>query len=93
MHQRRSETTLGEHDENRIALSQLLALQEGSDVDWDQVQNSSIGILASVRSAEGQSQYPAEMIVPYLTYFALRRQSAEEQHRQHGAVMAHLRDR
>lgn len=79
--------------ELRIALSQLLALEEGGEVDWDQVQDSSIEILARLRSLDEPPEYPAEVIVPYLTNFALRQQSAEEQHRQHGILIAYLRTR
>ena len=79
--------------ELRIALSQLLALEEGGEIDWDQVQDSSIEILARLRSADELLEYPAEVIVPYLTDFALRQQSAEEQHRQHGILIAYLRGR
>lgn len=74
-----------------MALSHLLSLEEGSDVDWDQVQDCSIKILASLRSSQEPPQFPAAVIVPYLTDFALRQQSTEEQHRQHGALIAYLR--
>jgi hypothetical protein len=77
--------------ELRNALSQLLALEEGRDVDWDLVQDISIRLLAELRAIEDQKDYPAEVVLPYLTEFNLRRQSSEEQQRQHGLLISYLR--
>ncbi len=79
--------------ELRKALSQLLAMEEGRDVDWDHVQDVSIQLLAELRRTEEQSGYPVEVVIPYLTDFNLRRQSSEEQRRQHGILIAFLRSR
>ncbi len=76
--------------ELRAALSRLLAMEELDTVDWDKVQDASIGLLNELRAADGLD-YPSELIIPYLTDFNLRRESAEEAYRQHGLLVAYLR--
>ena len=76
--------------ELRTALSRLLALEEMDAVDWDKVQDTSISLLNEIRRNE-ELNYPTELIIPYLTDFNLRRQSAEESYRQHGLLIAYLR--
>jgi len=76
--------------ELRAALSQLLAMEEAENIDWDKVQDRSIGILNELRAERGMD-YPSELIIPYLTDFGLRRQSAEEAYKQRGLMVAYLR--
>ena len=76
--------------ELRVALSQLLAMEEAERVDWDKVQDRSIALLNDLRSKEALD-YPSELVIPYLTDFSLRRQSAEEAYRQRGLLIAYLR--
>jgi hypothetical protein len=78
-------------DELRIALSQLLALEEGESVNWDEIQDTSITILNRLRVEEEALAYPSELVIPYLTEFKLRQASDEEAHRQRGLLIAYLR--
>lgn len=77
--------------ELRNALSRLLSLEEGHDVDWDLIQDVSIRLLGDLRATDEQNDYPVEIVIPYLTDFNLRRQSSEEQQRQHGLLITYLR--
>jgi hypothetical protein len=78
--------------ELRAALSRLLAMEELDFVDWEKVQEVSLGLLNDLRLSD-QLDYPSELIIPYLTDFNLRRQSTEEAYRQHGLLIAYLRAR
>jgi hypothetical protein len=76
--------------ELRAALSRLLAMEELDTVDWEKIQDTSLGLLNELRLGE-KFDYPSELIIPYLTDFNLRRQSREEAYRQHGLLIAYLR--
>jgi hypothetical protein len=77
--------------ELRAALSHLLAMEENRPIDWDLVQDASIVLLNELRAAD-KLEYPSELIIPYLTEFKLRQESEDEAYRQHGLLIAYLRE-
>ena len=78
--------------ELKQSLAQLLALEENEAIDWDQVQDSSINLLAQLRTGENVLDYPAELVIPYLTDFPMRKANQEEALRQRRLIVAYLRE-
>jgi hypothetical protein len=77
-------------DELKESLAQLLSEEEVSPVDWERVQDLCIDILVRLRAAESLA-FPAQLVIPYLTEFELRRADAAEAQRQQVRLTAYLR--
>ena len=79
-------------DELKTCLSALLAEEEEYDVaNWERVQDLSIELLSRLRSNDS-FEFPVELVIPYLTSFAMRRDDAMEAQRQHAMLAAYLRE-
>jgi len=78
-------------DELKRSLSELLSEEEEYHAaDWDRVQDLSIALLSRIR-ANQEFEFPVELVIPYLTSFAMRREDEAEAMRQHSILAAYLR--
>jgi hypothetical protein len=79
-------------NELKAGLTELLSQEEQAAVDWDRVQDLSIRLLAELRSGAGHAiDYPAEVVIPYLTEFDRRRADSGEATRQRTRLVGYLR--